>query len=132
MTIEADRQRSALERRRLIAAELFTQNLTQVQIAKILGVSQAAVSKWHRRWRGGGTDALLSRGPVTIRRYLNDEQIQALRHVLGRGPAAHGLDQWTLDHIGEIITEISGAVYTRSGVSHLLKRLGWSVHGRVT
>ncbi|MFJ7099162.1 transposase [Streptomyces mirabilis] len=51
------------ERRRLQAADLFEQGMRQSKVAEVLGVSRQAVSLWHRAWREGGSDALLSTGP---------------------------------------------------------------------
>ncbi|MET9915089.1 helix-turn-helix domain-containing protein [Streptomyces sp. NPDC006476] len=55
------------ERRRLQAAGLFEQGMRQSKVAGVLGVSRQAVSLWHRAWREGGSDALLSRGRAAAR-----------------------------------------------------------------
>ncbi|HEY9426655.1 MAG TPA: helix-turn-helix domain-containing protein, partial [Gemmatimonadaceae bacterium] len=50
------------EARRLMAARLFrSDQLTQAEIARTLGVSRAAVSQWHERWQHGGDRRLRSR-----------------------------------------------------------------------
>jgi integrase len=59
----AQRQRQQFEARRLRAAELLAAGVRQAEIARQLGISAQAVSVWHRRWGGGGTKALCSKGP---------------------------------------------------------------------
>jgi transposase len=123
------RERRDRERARLVAAELFEQKVPQAEIARLLEVSPQAVSKWHRQWREGGTEALLSAGPSGARPYLDDEQVRAVLRALEQGPVAHGWEdqRWTLARIGRVITEVTGVSYRApDGVWRLLRRLGWS------
>jgi hypothetical protein len=55
------RDRQAFERIRLQAGELFTAGRSQAEVAHQLGVSRQNVSRWHPRWRSGGSEALRSR-----------------------------------------------------------------------
>jgi transposase len=115
------------ERRRLQAADLFEQGMRQSKVAEVLGVSRQAVSLWHRAWREGGSDALLSTGPGGSS-YLSAEQEAELEVLLRAGPMEHGWEdqRWTLARIGRLIEERFGVTYEVSGVWRLLDRLGWS------
>jgi transposase len=55
------RDRQAFERIRLQAGELFAAGRSQAEVAHQLGVSRQNVSRWHARWRSGGSEALRSR-----------------------------------------------------------------------
>ena len=56
------RDPQALEERRLRAAELFAQDVHQAKVARTLGVSRQAVSRWHAHWQADGSAGLASRG----------------------------------------------------------------------
>ena len=58
------RDRQAFERIRLQAGELFAAGRSQAEVARRLGVSGQNVSRWHARWRSGGSEALRSAGPT--------------------------------------------------------------------
>jgi Homeodomain-like domain len=55
------RDRQAFEPIRLQAGELFTAGRSQAEVAHQLGVARQNVSRWHARWRSGGSEALRSR-----------------------------------------------------------------------
>ena len=44
----------AARQRRLQAARLFAQGLSQAEVARRLGVARQTASRWHARWRTGG------------------------------------------------------------------------------
>jgi transposase len=122
----ADRARR--ERIRLQAADLFEQGVPPPQVAAGLRVSRKSAYVWHRGWRTGGREALLSAGPASRCR-LDDQQLARLEAELDRGPAAWGwtTDQrWTLSRIATVIHRLFGVSYTLTGVAKLLHRLGWS------
>jgi transposase-like protein len=54
------RDRQAFERVRLQAGALFAAGRSQAQVAHELGVARQNVSRWHARWRAGGSEALRS------------------------------------------------------------------------
>jgi hypothetical protein len=58
------RDRQAFERIPLQAGELFAAGRSQAKVARRLGVSRQNVSRWHARWRSGGSEALRSAGPT--------------------------------------------------------------------
>ncbi|MEU9481698.1 helix-turn-helix domain-containing protein [Streptomyces sp. NPDC048191] len=57
------KQRARREQVRFEAAELFTQGVTPPQVARRLRVSRKPAYTWHARQRGGGVQALRSKGP---------------------------------------------------------------------
>ena len=59
---QAHRHRQQFHARRLRAAELFAAGIHAAEIARQLGVSRQAASRWHVAWKAGGTNALASRG----------------------------------------------------------------------
>ncbi|WP_442819730.1 helix-turn-helix domain-containing protein [Streptomyces sp. NBC_00841] len=85
------------ELRPLQAADLFEQGMRQSKVAEVLGVTRQAVSLWHRAWREGGTDALLSKGPGGSS-YLSAEQEARLEVLLRAGPMGHGTARMTAAH----------------------------------
>ncbi|GAA2016720.1 hypothetical protein GCM10009799_51110 [Nocardiopsis rhodophaea] len=118
-----------LEQRRMTAAALFEQgHLSQAAIARLLGVSDQAVSTWHTKWRAGGTQALAARphGAATL---LEADQERHLLRLLDQGPGAHGWDdqRWTLARVNRLIDEHFGVRFADpSGIWRLLRRLGYS------
>jgi transposase len=83
----AEQQRP--ERLRLQAAGRFARGDAISQIAHDLRVTEGSVRRWHRAWRGGGTGALRSKGPVS-REKLSPQQWARLELELRKGPLAHG------------------------------------------
>ncbi len=45
------------------AAELFEQKIKPPEVARRLRVSLKSAYQWHKLWRDGGREALVSRGP---------------------------------------------------------------------
>ncbi|MEV4582286.1 SDR family oxidoreductase [Nonomuraea jabiensis] len=81
------------------------------------------------RWREGGTQALLSKGPVSKEK-LSAKQWQRLETELLRGPLAWGYDEnqcWTLARVKTLIGRLFHIGYTIEGVGKPLHRHGWSV-----
>ena len=117
-----------LQARRLQAMALLEEGYAQVEIARRLGVSSAAVSQWKKAHAQGGTTALLAQvhpGPTPK---LSPKQCQRLVGYLQQGPRKQGWSSelWTLPRIAELIARKFGAQYDQSGVWRLLRRLGWS------
>jgi transposase len=108
---------------------MFEHKTRADQIAARLRVSTKSVYQWRRRWRTGGTAALVSRGPGGALCRLSDEQLTHLGAELDRGPAAHGWvedQRWTLARVAVVIDRLYGVRYTPRGTSYLLHRIGWS------
>jgi len=123
-------ERAAREARRLQAAELYAQGHTQAEVARELGVSRQAVSRWHARFEQGGVDALRSRGPSGPDPKVSDVQLAKVEQVLLEGAIAAGFDTdlWTLERVAVVIERLAGVGYHPGHVWSILhKRLGWTV-----
>src|SRR2546421_8232174 len=84
----AEQQRR--ERLRLQAADRFARGDTITEIARDLRVTEGSVRRWRKAWRGGGAEALRSRGPVS-RGKLAPRQWAPPRMGVRKGPLAHGV-----------------------------------------
>jgi transposase len=114
----------------LRAAELFAVGLRQAQVGRQLGVSRQSVSEWHARWRAGGPDALLSRGPTGPAPRLSDPQLGRVEQALLEGATANGFvgELWTLDRIAVVVERLTGVRHHLAHLWALLHyRLGWTV-----
>jgi transposase len=121
------RDRQAFERIRMQAAVLFAAGHFQAQVAHQLGVARQNVSRWHARWRQGGSDALRSAGPTGSAPRLSEAQLHAIDQVLRQGARAHGFDSdyWTLARITTVIEQLTGVGYHPGHTWKLLRRMGW-------
>ena len=111
------------------------QGWKQRDIAAALGASEGAVSRWLAAARHGGPEALRSHstGPGIAPR-LTPEQIRLIPDFLWHGAEAYGFrgDVWTCDRVAGVIREEFGVSYSKSQVSRLLKRLGWTPQVPIT
>jgi transposase len=110
------------------ALDLEREGRTQREIADILDVTEAAVSKWLAAARRGGPEALRSHpapGPIP---QLTDGQLRRLPDFLWHGAEAYGFrgEVWTCARIAGVIAQEFGLRYSKSQVSRLLKRLEWT------
>jgi transposase len=122
------KEQAARERVRLEAVEWFERHEKTADIAAEFRVSERSVEAWRRRWREGGPEALLSRGPMN-REKLTPQQWDRLVAELQRGPLAHGFEddqRWTLKRIKLLIGRLFHVGYTVEGVWALMRRHGWS------
>jgi len=107
---------------------LLEKGWSQVEVARKLGVTPAAVSQWVKARNEGGNAALRARSHPGRRPKLNDRQLQQLEKLLQRGPRKHGhaTERWTLKRVTGMIEKRFGVRYDPSGVWHVLHRMGWS------
>src|ERR687894_369741 len=123
--------RSQLEERRLEAGRLLqARQLSHADIARRLGVSRMAVSKWAQQLRQhqGDMTSLHTR-PIPGRpARLSAEQWQCVLAVLKEGALKAGFDtdRWTLLRIRAVILVVFGVHYHAHDLSRRLKALGWS------
>ena len=117
------------EARRLRAWELHQQGWTQTQIARALGVSDAAVSKWMKRAReGGGISALRRRPYPGAPARLKESQYPQLEAALSQGASAYGFedDTWTQPRVAMVIEHVLGVRYSSRQVGRILHKMGWT------
>ncbi len=117
-----------LERQRFRAVALLEAGHRPSEVARILGVSPAAVSQWKKRYGQAGPAGLRATPHLGPKPKLTMTQRRKLERLLLKGPLAHGstTDLWTLKRIAEVIERHFAVHYDPSGVWHLLKAMGWS------
>ncbi len=107
------------EERRMAAAQLFrTGGFSDAQIARQLGVTRDAASKWHAAWRHGGTARLAARPKTGRPARLSAAQWRQLAAVIAR---------WTLRRIAAVIACQFGVRYHPHYLERPLKAHGFSV-----
>jgi transposase len=123
--------RLQLEERRLEAGRLLQAgHLSQAAIARQMGVSRTAVSRWAQQLRPsqGNLDGLNKHRVPGRPPRLTAAQWQQLLQVLGRGALQAGFDtdRWTLRRIRAVILVEFGVEYHAHYLSPRLNTLGWS------
>ena len=117
------------------ALELHQQGWVQRDIAAALGASKGAVSQWLAAARDAGPEALVSHmdrcGPPPG---LTPEQVRQIPDSPWHGAEACGVrgDVWTCGRVAGVIREEFDVSYSKSQVSRLLKRLGWTPQVPIT
>lgn len=117
-----------LECQRLQAHALLEAGVRPSEVARRLGVSPAAVSRWKKMSLQAGRESLKAKPHPGPRPKLTVAQRRELEVLLLQGPLAHGYmtDLWTLKRIAEMIEKHFAVHYAPSGVWHVLRGLGWS------
>src|SRR3712207_5564992 len=123
--------RSQREERRLEAGRLLLAGqLSHADIARRLGVSRMAVSKWAQQLRQhqGDLASLHTRPSAGRPARLNAEQWQCVLAVLKAGALKAGFetDRWTLLRIRAVMLVAFGVRYHAHYLARRLKVLGWS------
>jgi transposase len=103
--------------------------MKQVEIARHLGVTEAAVSKWKRQLAEEGLQALQMRKATGRPPKLDEAGKQALIKKLEEGAVAAGFptEKWTQSRVKKVIEREFGVRYHQNYISRLLHDLGWSV-----
>lgn len=117
------------ERRAEAVRFLEAGEMKQVEIARHLGVTEAAVSKWKKQLVEEGPQALEMRTSTGRPPKLDEADRQALVKKLEAGAVAAGFatEQWTQARVKQVIEREFGVVYHQNYISRLLGDLGWSV-----
>jgi transposase len=103
--------------------------MSQVEIARHLGVSEATISKWKKVLEESGPTGLQARKASGRPPKLSMAQKEQLVEKLEQGALAAGFptEQWTQARVKKVIEQEFGVHYHRDYISRLLKGLGWSV-----
>ena len=103
--------------------------MTQVEIARHLGVTEAAVSKWKKQLVEEGPQALQARKASGRPPKLDEAAKAKLVKKLEEGAIAAGFptEQWTQARVKQLIKREFDVVYHQNYISRLLDDLGWSV-----
>ena len=126
----AKRDLEALERRRLRAAGLLREGLTQAEVARRLSVSRESVRRWANRIQAFGvTKGLKNAERVGRKSRLGAAELKKLQRILNAGPvkSGYGRGQWSLRRIARVIRREFGVRYHVRHVSWILrKKLDWT------
>jgi len=122
------RDHSAMEQRRLQAAELFEQGVYPAEVARRLGVRLQSAHDWYKVWQARGTEGLRSRGAACRRSRLSAVQMESIRAALVAGPVKRGYetDLWTPPRVAHLTEDLTGERHHPGHVWHLLRSLGMS------
>lgn len=103
--------------------------MRQAQIARHLGVTEAAVSNWKKKLTNDGPQVLQMRKATGRPPKLDDAARQALVKKLEEGAIAAGFptEQWTQARVKKVIEREFGVHYHQNYISRLMDDLGWSV-----
>lgn len=121
--------REQLAERRAEAVRLLEAGeMKQVEIARHLGVTEAAVSKWKRQLTEEGAQALQLHKATGRPPKLDEHAKQALVKKLEEGAIKAGFltAQWTQARVKQVIEHEFGVIYHQNYISRLLDDLGWS------
>lgn len=123
--------RTQREERRLAAGQLLRAGqLSQAEIARRMGVSRMAVSKWarHLRQHEGDLASLKNRMMSGRPPRLGAAQWQCLLQLLAHGALKAGFetDRWTLQRIRALMLVEFDVDYHAHYLARRLKALGWS------
>lgn len=102
---------------------------SQAEIARELGITEAAVSRWKAKLEKEGPQALKAHRASGRPPKLNAKQRQALDQKLKAGALAAGFatEQWTQKRVKKVIEQEYGVRYHPNSVSRVLKAMDWSV-----
>ncbi len=121
--------RAQMEERRLAAGRLLrATQLSEAEIAREVGVSRAAVTKWKQRLEQAGLEGLQQRRSSGRVSRLTEAQWGQLLKLLQRGAVAAGFEteRWTLRRIASVIERTFGVRYHFRFLSRALHARGWS------
>jgi transposase len=119
---------AALEARRMEAARLLREGLSQSQVARELGVHRQSVSRWARELGQSGVRGLRQAGRTGRPLRLSPSQLRDIERALERGPEAFGFATglWTAARVRDLIEGRTGVRYHEDHVWRILRKLNWS------
>ena len=117
-----------LEQRRMAAARLLREGLSQSEVAREVGVHRQSVSRWAKELEKSGLRGLRKASSTGRRAKLSAAQLQDLEHALKRGPEALGYASglWTAGRVRDLIEQRTGVRYHQDHVWRILRKLGWT------
>lgn len=119
---------AALERRRMSAARLLNQGVSQAEVARQVGAHRQSVSQWAAELKQNGRAGLKKAGRAGRRPLLKEEDRQRIIAGLKRGPESLGYETslWTSARVARLIEQECGVSYHPGHVWRILRQLGWS------
>jgi len=118
----------ALEQRRMKAARLIRQGLSQSEVARRVNVHRQSVSRWAKELEESGTTGLMKAGRAGRKPLLSDTDLRKVESKLKQGAQARGYttELWTTSRVADLIEQECGIRYHPAHVWRLLQGLGWS------
>jgi transposase len=119
---------SEWEKRRLIAANMFEQQLGPAVIAASLDVDDQTVRRWKRQFKAAGREGLQSRKHKGRPPRMNPQQKQQITQLLVKTPGECGFHKhlWTQQLIADLIRREFGISYHHDHVGVILHDLGFT------
>src|SRR5260370_23152148 len=119
---------AALERRRMEAARLLRQGLSESQVARAVGVHRQSVSRWAQELEQSGVRGLRQAQRTGRPPKLSPAQVRDLERALKRGPEAFGFASglWTASRVRAVIECRTRVRDHEDHVWRILRKLNWS------
>ena len=119
---------AALERRRMEAARLLREGLSQSEVARRVGVHRQSVSRWARELEESGVRGLRQAKRTGRPGKLSPARLRDLERALKRGPEAFGFASglWTASRVRDLIEYRTGVRYHEDHVWRILRKLNWT------
>ena len=113
---------------RRLVVNLLDSGKTQEEVAKLIELSQSAVSQIWKRFRESGEEGLASRHSPDAPSKLTTEPKAMIPELLAAGPLAYGFEDnlWTRGRVQIVIQETFGVTDCESHVGVILKEIGFS------
>jgi transposase len=120
--------RLKLERRRMQAARLLQQGLSEAEVARRVGVHRQSVNRWAQQLAKGGRPGLKRAARAGRPPQLSAADLQRIEQGLKRGPEALGYrtSLWTAWRVADLIERECGIEYSTVHAWRVLRALGWS------
>jgi transposase len=120
--------RVKLERRRMQAARLLEEGLSEAEVARQVGVHRQSVNRWAKRLFSGGPLALKRATRTGRPPQLSAEDLRRIERSLMRGPEALGYETslWTAWRVVDLIEQECGVKYSTVHAWRILRALGWT------
>lgn len=118
----------ALERRRLRAARMLAQGVSQAEAARQVGAHRQSVSRWAQELEAQGLSGLKRAARAGRKPRLTEEHLGRIEQALKRGPHAFGYatELWTARRVRDLIIQQCGVKFSTRHVWWLLGQMGWS------
>jgi transposase len=118
----------ALEQRRLKAAGLLRQGVSQSEVARRVGVHRQSVSRWAKELTASGIRGLKKAGRAGRKPLLGAADLRRVEAKLKQGPSARGYETelWTTSRVADLIDQECKVRYHPAHVWRILQELGWS------
>ena len=124
--------KAQLEERRFTAIEYFkdtTNPKTQLQTARELGVTPAAVCQWYKAFKENGDESLKAKPHPGRGRSISDQELERLKLLLLKNPQELGFTRigWTTALVAELIENEFSISYHPDHVGKILHSMRFSV-----